>query len=98
MERLDNADVGTWAPQASTSPVHPPPVTVHDVEPGTPSAAPIFLIREVASEVGLRRHHVGGISQSQDLDIISRGLVTAQDGVSLIELSVSQFLFNPFSY
>jgi hypothetical protein len=88
VERLDNGHVERWAPNAdttSTSPIQPPPVLVHEIQHGTPSAAPVFLIRDVASEVGVQRHHVAGLSQS--LDIISRGLITIQDAGSLIELS-----------
>jgi hypothetical protein len=58
--RLDTATgtVGRWASNAdtaSTSPIQPPPSTVREAQPGTPSAAPVFLIRDVASEVGVRR-------------------------------------------
>jgi hypothetical protein len=85
VERLDNGDVGTWAPDvSSTSPTQPPPV--HDPQPGTPSAAPVFLIRDVASEVGVRRqHHASGMSH--DPDVIARGLVTIQEATALIVLS-----------
>jgi hypothetical protein len=90
VERLDNGDVGRWAPNAgmtSTSPIQLPPVPVHEGRSGTPSAAPVFLIRDVASEVGVQRHHVA-CRLSQSLDIISKGLITIQDAGSLIELSV----------
>jgi hypothetical protein len=88
VERLDNGGLG-WAPNAntaSTSPIQPPPAPVHEAQTGTPSAAPVFLIRDVATEVGMQRHHVAGLSQN--LDIVSSGLITVQDASSLIELSV----------
>ncbi|KAE9370923.1 hypothetical protein N431DRAFT_343941 [Stipitochalara longipes BDJ] len=102
VERLDSGNLGKWAPNAdtaSTSPVQPPPQSIQPRESrtGTPSAAPVFLIRDVASEVGVQRHHVGGVSQS--LDIISSGLITAQDAGSLIELFQEHYgrwvSFNP---
>lgn len=95
-ERLDNGDLGRWAPNAgttSTSPVQPPPPQVqsHEGTTGTPSAAPVFLIRDVASEVGVR-HHVAGSSQTAD--IISSGVISVQDATSLIELSVFLTLYH----
>jgi hypothetical protein len=91
VERLDTATgtVGRWAPNAdtaSTSPIQPPPAAVHEAQPGTPSTAPVFLIRDVASEVGVRQPQVAG--QSQNPDIIARGLVPVQDAGALIELSI----------
>ncbi|PMD53975.1 uncharacterized protein K444DRAFT_646379 [Hyaloscypha bicolor E] len=104
VERLDTATgtVGRWAPNAdtaSTSPIQPPPAAVHEAQPGTPSAAPVFLIRDVASEVGVRQPQVAG--QSQNPDIIARGLVPVQDAGALIELFQEHYgrwvSFNPGS-
>ena len=94
VERLDNGDLGRWAPNAemaSTSPVQPSPqAQSHDARTGTPSAAPVFLIRDVASEVGVR-HHVAGPSPTTD--IISSGMISVQEATSLLELSDSPTLF-----
>jgi hypothetical protein len=81
--------------EVSTSPSQPPPIRpVHEVsglgEPGTPSAAPVFLIRDVASEVGVRRqHHVGLV---QGPDIVTRGMISVQDARGLIELYVPSYI------
>ena len=66
--------------------MQPPPQLIQSQEgrSGTPSAAPVFLIRDVASEVGVQRHHVAELAQT--MDIISSGLVTVLDAGSLIEL------------
>jgi hypothetical protein len=91
VERLDNGDARRWGPDvSSTSPTQPPPV---HAQPGTPSAAPVFLIRDVASQVGVQgQHHTSGLSRGPD--IIESGLVTAQDATALVEL----FVFLNLSY
>ena len=66
--------------------MQPPPQLIQSQEgrSGTPSAAPVFLIRDVASEVGVRRQNHVGLAQGPD--IVSRGLVSVQDAGALIEL------------
>lgn len=89
---------GHRAVDESMSPLQPPPVAVNNDGPqsmigerseeiGDSSAAPVFLIRDVASEVGVRQlqPHTTGFSQP---DIITRGLISMHDAGSLIELYV----------
>ncbi len=52
------------------------------------NGAPVFVIRDVASEVGVRRQQHGG-GTSQPTDIVTRGLLSVKDAESLMELSVS---------
>lgn len=51
-----------------------------------PNADTASTSRDVASEVGVRRPHAAG--QSQNPDIIARGLVPVRDAGALIELSM----------
>jgi len=79
----------------STSPSQPPPIRpIHEVsglvEAGTPSAAPVFLIRDVASEVGVQREH--HVKLVQGPDIVTRGMISVQDAGGLIGLYVPPYL------
>jgi hypothetical protein len=89
VERLDKGSGGSWIPSAdvtSTSTIPPPPSDVHESQAGMPSAAPVFVIRDVASEAAVQRHHVAGWSQNPD--IIAKGLVPVQHAGDLIEMSL----------
>jgi hypothetical protein len=97
VERLDEGERGDGvgvghAEGESTSPTQPPPqAPVQDLQPGMPSVAPVFVIRDVASEMGVRQQVANGMVQGPD--IITRGLVGVQDAVGLIELLVSESFF-----
>jgi hypothetical protein len=79
----------------STSPSQPPPIrpileVSGLVEAGTPSAAPVFLIRDVASEVGVQREH--HVKLVQGPDIVTRGMISVQDAGGLIGLYIPPYL------
>ncbi|KAE8449049.1 hypothetical protein EG329_008637 [Mollisiaceae sp. DMI_Dod_QoI] len=88
VDKIGNS-VGRWVPYtdvSSTSPNCPPPID--DAAPGTPSAAPVFLIRDVASQVGVQQQqslHTRSRSLD-DLDIINKGFITLSDATILIKL------------
>ncbi|KUJ13796.1 uncharacterized protein LY89DRAFT_650813, partial [Mollisia scopiformis] len=88
VERLGDGP-GRWVPYpdvSSTSPVNPPPI--HNLTPGTPSAAPVFLIRDVASQVGVQQQQ-SARAQTRGLvpvDIISQGVITVAEATVLIQL------------
>ena len=101
VERLDRGDGfevqnHRWAPEASNTPLNDPPL--NNSPPGTPSAAPMFLIRDAASQAGVRHQDRFLSTTNQSHDIISKGLVTVQESSTMIELYVTSFLerFPPF--
>lgn len=89
VEKLDARRGLSYAEVSSTSPVNPPPV--NNIERETPSAAPVFLIRDVASQVGVRQQSRGTTTKA--LDIIDQGLLTFAEATVLIELFVWKILF-----
>lgn len=77
---------------SSTSPANPPPIVPSLSRSNTlevPSAAPVFLIRDVVSQVGLQQHQSPVQSRAAGpLDIIGQGLLNVTEVTILIELSV----------
>ncbi|RDW58204.1 hypothetical protein BP6252_13615 [Coleophoma cylindrospora] len=72
----------------------PPHVACHDTETSTPTAPPVFLIRDAASDIGM------GHSSSNDeiptvskvhVDVISKGFLTAEQAISLLDLFQEQY-------
>lgn len=53
-----------------------------------PSAAPVLLIRDVASEVGVRPSHRNLGQPERPPDIIAQGILSIEDATSLLGLSV----------
>jgi hypothetical protein len=95
VERLDRGDARGWEPEASNAPSNNPP-HINNSPPGTPSAAPMFLIRDVASQVGVRQQQPPSFQSaaSQSRDVISKGMLTLQEASGMIELYVPiQVLF-----
>lgn len=88
VEKLDRLDNGTqtWPPDVTNTPSGYPPASV--APPGTPSTAPVILIRDVASEVGVRDTHPFALGSQASPDIISKGLIQRQEASILIELFV----------
>jgi hypothetical protein len=82
LESLDRGNAQPWEPEA--------PILLPNSQspPGTPSAAPMFVIREVASQAGVRQQvssdTVGGSRQ----DIISKGLLSISEALGMIDLYV----------
>jgi hypothetical protein len=91
VERLDNGmQEQRWGADVSNTPPSNPP-QVGDSAREVPSAAPVFLIRDVASELGVRQQQStlafpNGTSASPD--IISNGMIQFQEALSFIELFV----------
>ncbi|KAF8855187.1 hypothetical protein BDZ45DRAFT_805164 [Acephala macrosclerotiorum] len=80
---------GRWVPHpdvSSTSPTNPPPI--NEVTPEVPSAAPVFLIRDVASHVGVQQQQSAPAPPRglRHLDIINQGLISLDDAIILIKL------------
>lgn len=92
MERLDRGEAQRWETEASNVPSNGLP---HDSNSplGTPTAAPMFLIRDVASQAGVRQQQPSNLlsTMSQSRDIISKGLLTLQEASGMIELYVAIF-------
>lgn len=73
---------------ASTREIPAKHPTLH-FQTATSSAAPVFVIRDVTTEVGVGRHGATPVkSQTCDLshDIIESGLIGSQEASSLLEL------------
>jgi len=90
VERLDcGVQTQRWEPRSSNTPRENPP-EVSNTAPGSPSAAPVLLIRDVASELGVRQQQSASISQGPKTfqDIVSRGLIQLQEATDLIQLFV----------
>ena len=89
VERLDRGDAQRWEPETSNTPSNNPP-HISNSPPGTPSAAPMFLIRDVASQVGVKQQQPPSFQSAaaQSRDIISKGLLTLQEASGMIELYV----------
>ena len=56
--------------------------------PTEPTAAPVLLIRDVASEVGVRPSHRNLGQPERSSDIIARGILSIEDATSLLGLLV----------
>lgn len=83
VERLGTLSDGA----ASTDSFVEPPAHIQAAES---TAAPVFLIRDVATEVGLKPNQRTAARPEQTSDIISRGLLTMQDALYMLSLCVSR--------
>ncbi len=69
-------------------PTNAAPESSHPL-PAGPSAAPVFVIRDVATELGLEQNHQAGSkvpSKIDSLDVIYKGLLSEDDAISLLKL------------
>jgi hypothetical protein len=92
VERLDRGGAQGWEMEVSNVPSNGLPHASNS-PPGTPTAAPMFLIRDVASQAGVRRQQPSSFLSvvPQSRDVISKGLITLQEASGMIELYVAIF-------
>ena len=86
VERLDSR---LEEPNARSASVVPETYT----SPAEPAAAPVLLIRDVASEVGIRPSHHNLDQPERPSDIIARGILSIEDAASLLGLLVVYLYF-----
>lgn len=91
VERLDG---GVQLQRQDAGSSNTPPDNPHrdySPAPGSPSAAPVLLIRDVASEVGVRQQQSANSlprDSRASSDIISKGLISFLEASNLISLLV----------
>ncbi|RDW90952.1 hypothetical protein BP5796_02117 [Coleophoma crateriformis] len=72
----------------------PPHVACHNTETSTPMAAPVFLIRDAASDIVMEHSSSNDVISTVSkvhVDVISKGFLTAEQAISLLELFQEQY-------
>lgn len=73
-----------------------PSIAVHNSETPIPTTPPVFLIRDVASDIGLRQPPCDDesfVASKSHMDVISKGFLTTEQAISLLDLYANPSLF-----
>lgn len=86
VERLETSPSNLAARIVIPTPRTQPAATAANESSSTAGAAPVLLIRDVATEVGIKPVYRSAEQVQQAPDLVARGLITVEDAITLLSI------------